>query len=126
VGNIAINVLGDGTNYGVRDNVVGAYGIGNTAVNLFGNNNNTSAGVPNHGALFSSAINLFGNNNQVRATPGPLAIAASIFQHVATVTKQGPGININGLTVGGAAAIGGAKTTTPKSAAAAHTGHSGR
>lgn len=38
------------------------------------------------------------------AGPGPLAIAGSIGQNGATVTKTGPGFNINGVRVFGAAA----------------------
>jgi hypothetical protein len=35
----------------------------------------------------------------------PLAIAGSIGQTVQTVTKPSPGININGVKVGGASAV---------------------
>ena len=58
-------------------------------------------GVPAFGSV---AVSLFGSNNDVSAGPGPLAIAGSIGQSGATVTKTGPGFNINGVRVFGAAA----------------------
>lgn len=116
VGNIAINIFGDGTKGNVLDNQVLAYGVANTAVNLFGNNNSTKAGLlKNDPASFSSAFTVFGTDNVVEAGPGPVAVAGSLFQKNAKVTKQGPGFNINGVVVGGAAATG-----ATKSAAAAH------
>jgi len=49
----------------------------------------------------SVGVNLFSGNTIVYAGQGPLAIAASIGQKNATVTKSGPGINVNGVSLGG-------------------------
>lgn len=68
--------------------------VGNLAVSL-GNTapvNVLAAGV---GAV---AVNLFGGSNTVTAQ-GPLAISGSIAQTGATVSMNGPGININGLAI---------------------------
>jgi hypothetical protein len=71
-----------------------------------------------------TAFAVFATNTHVNATPGPFAIAGSISQTGATVTKKGPGFNINGIKVGGAAApakaaaVGSSKKGTTRSAAA--------
>jgi hypothetical protein len=44
-------------------------------------------------------------NIVVGAGPGPFAIAGSILQTGAHITKTGPGVNINGIVIGGAAAV---------------------
>ena len=62
------------------------------------------------------AFNDFGNANFVSAGPGPVAIAGLIGQTGAKATKVGPGFDINGLRVGGAAAVGSPKTATPTAA----------
>ena len=54
--------------------------------------------------VLNSAFNLGGNKNKVTAGPGPFALAGSIFQTGATVTKVGPGFAV-GTRVGGAAAV---------------------
>jgi hypothetical protein len=100
--NIAVNLLGRQ----VGDNVTTALGTGNIALNV-GGANDVAAGeyVPDVPAIGSIAFSIFGTNNTVTAVPGPLAIAGSIGQNGATITKAGPGFNINGLRVGGAAAV---------------------
>jgi hypothetical protein len=47
------------------------------------------------------AFNAFGSRNTVKAGPGPLAFAGSIFQNGATVIRAGTGFNINGLAIPG-------------------------
>ena len=130
-GNLAVSLFGDAD--------VQTYGYGNTAVNVLGNTGTVfAAGVFNNATnLFGSnifvettgsnpvatwAFNVFGSSNNVVVGPGPLAIAGSILQTGATVTKVGPGFNINGIVVGGAAAIRSARTSAP-TATAAHTGN---
>jgi hypothetical protein len=85
-------------------------GFGNVATNI-GNGNFVSA----VGDL-NTAFAIFSNQTAATANPGPLAIAGSIGQSKATVTKNGPGFNINGIRIGGAAAP--SKTTTSVKAAA--------
>jgi hypothetical protein len=86
-------------------------------------------------SIGSVALNAFGSGNTVTALPGPLAIAGAIFQNGKTITKVGPGFNINGIVVGGAAAVHSAASrriikpaaaatrSTKASAAAASVGH---
>jgi hypothetical protein len=125
IGNLALN-LGVG-------NFAESGGVFSTAMSVggsraaFPNNNLTAVGT------FNGAFSFFGDGNQVTASPGPFAIAGSIFQTDATVTKKGPGFNINGVSVGGAAApakaattvkaaaVAGGKKKAPASAAAKHT-----
>jgi hypothetical protein len=117
LGNMAVNLLGNGTT------ALGHYAVaqGNftTAMNLFGTNNKTYAGFPD-GGNFGLAFADFGSGNTVRTGTGPLAIAGSIGQTGQTVTKQGPGFNINGAVAGGAAAI------DPTSTIAAGSARTGR
>lgn len=78
-------------------------GILNSAINVGGNGafiDNLARAV----GVLSTAVNLGGNNNSVAAGPGPLAMAVSAFTSGATVTKSGPGININGFKVPNTAA----------------------
>jgi hypothetical protein len=95
-GNLALNLLGSGD---VPTHVVLAKGQGNIATNFLGNNNVVSAD-----GQFNNAFAALGNHNGVTASPGPLAIAGSILQTGTTIIRQGPGFNINGFRVGGAAA----------------------
>jgi hypothetical protein len=90
-----------------------AQGIANNASNLGGGGNIVEA-VTNTGTVgFNRAFAVFATNTTVVAFPGPFALAGSFFQNGVAVTKKGPGFNINGFRVGGAAA-----PTTAKSAAA--------
>jgi hypothetical protein len=126
IGNLAINIA---TNAGNNGSVAAAIGYGNlalnlgagvatlaeaagslsTGVNLFGTHSiaaafdlndptNLSAGFAN------SAFSVFGSHNTVESGPGPFAVAGSLFQTGTTVKKSEPGVNINAVTVGGAAA----------------------
>jgi hypothetical protein len=101
VGNIAISF---------GDNDVNASGVGNNASNFGGTGNDISA-VNTDGVGFNRAFGLGSSNTVVSAFPGPFATAGSILQSGVTVTKQGPGFNINGIRVGGAAAPAKASTT---------------
>jgi hypothetical protein len=155
VGNLAIDIA---TNAGNNGSVAAAIGYGNvaldlgsgfatvaeaigslsTGVNLFGTRSlaeafdlkdptDLTAGFAN------SAFSVFGSRNIVESGPGPFAIAGSVFQTGATVKKSGPGLNVNGLGVGGAAApvhhtsstatkssVGAPKRTTTSAAAPKH------
>ncbi|CAN5498076.1 hypothetical protein BH09ACT7_BH09ACT7_47440 [soil metagenome] len=57
---------------------------------------------PDSLTIASMGIHAFGTGNEVTVGPGPFAIAISVFQNHATVTRQGPGVNLDGLTLGGA------------------------
>ncbi len=90
-----------------------AAGFVGIAANVGGDNNSVLAGDSDDVAL-NLAFNVFGSGNKVQATPGPFAIAGSIGQTGQTITKAGPGFNINnGIVVGGAAAIRNARTAAP-------------
>jgi hypothetical protein len=100
IGNVAINLFGNGTV--TLGHLALAYGTLNGATTLGGTNNIVSAGLGTGTANY--AFGVLGSGNQVKAGPGPVAIAGSILQTGANITKQGPGFNINGFKVGGAAA----------------------
>jgi hypothetical protein len=144
-GNIAVNIATDsaGNRYGVgdADSTATAYGVGNVAVNLFGNGSSADSapgGCITVGALcypdFPSgivavglgniAVNLLGNYNTVAANgfgnaafsangrfnnvtagTGPFAIAGLANKTGVSITKAGPGFNINGAVIGGASAV---------------------
>lgn len=111
VGNLAVTLFGTGacSAIGILNNAfnVGSTGFNNVAArgnlsgatNLFG----TSDVQTNGASLLSSAFNVGGSGNTVAAGPGPLAIAGSVLLTGQTISKVGPGININGLVIGGAA-----------------------
>jgi hypothetical protein len=119
-GNVAINLLSDGVTPGMIYGV-SATGVLNVAADVGGNNNKAFS----QGTL-NLAFNAFGSGNEVSAGPGPVAIAGSILQTGQTVTKVGPGFNINnGIVVGGAAATPptaatGRHASTPTAAAGTH------
>lgn len=103
--NIAVSLGGKESIGG--DHPTTAVGVANIALNVGPLNKvgaGTSTPAPDQPAFGSIAVNLFGANNTVIAGPGPLAIAGSVGQNGATVTKSGPGFNINGFRVFGAAA----------------------
>jgi hypothetical protein len=123
-GNLAVNLFGNGT-------TVLSLGTGNVAVNT-GNQSQvwargTLSNATNLGgynsfvgtsttSVASGAFAVLGSGNIVQVGNGPFAVAGSILQTGATVEKSGPGFNINGVIVSGAAAVG-----NTKPAAAQHT-----
>lgn len=110
-GNIAVNLFG--TAAGSLTHEVRALGIAGIAANVGGNDNDVRAGAP--GAVGNVAVALFGSFNQVESGPGPFALAGSVGQTGKVIQKVGPGFNINGFAVGGAAAV----PATPSSVRAA-------
>jgi hypothetical protein len=116
--------------------------FGNIAMS-FGDDSETQAGNPGGGGVFNMATNfgngnsvfafgsfnnafaIFSSNTDVTAMPGPLATAGSIGQNGVNITKQGPGININGVRIGGAAAPTKAAANA-KSASAVHPATTGK
>jgi len=111
VGNIGVNLFGNSSRF--LSQQVSAQGVGNVAVNFGGKNSYVFAGAGGGGfGLGTLAFNAFGDTNGVKAGPGPFAIAGSVGQSFATVLKSGPGFNINGVIVGGAAAVGSPKSAT--------------
>jgi hypothetical protein len=124
-GNVAINLFGNGTVIGGHE--AGAYGLFNSAVTLGGTNNGAAAGLVGPGpGVLNHAFVILGSNSRAIAGGGPLAIAGSILQTGAYITKAGPGFNINGFAVGGAAATQpptaatGRHGTTPTAEAGTH------
>ena len=101
VGNVAINLFGNGTT--PSGHAVRASGIFSVATNIGGTNNKLRTGQG--GGALNQVFSIFGSGNTVKAGPGPFAIAGSIGQTGQTITKVGPGFNINGIVVGGAAAV---------------------
>jgi hypothetical protein len=93
-----------------------AAGLGNIAVNVLGNYNGVGAS-----GLGNVAFSADGRFNNVAAGSGPFAIAGVTNESGISLTKVGPGFNINGFAVGGAAAVHRAATSqhSIKSAAAA-------
>lgn len=114
IANTAFSFFGTGSN-------AEAFGTLNNATNLLTSNNTTVSFnvAPPNTALLSMAFTVLGNGNTVEAGPGPFALAGSILQTGATITKKGPGFNINGVVAGGAAAVHPAATRITKPAAAA-------
>jgi len=94
-GNVAFS-LGEG-------GMAASAGTLSSAINVGGNGAFIDNGV-RAGGLLNTAVNLGGNNNSVGAGPGPLAIAVSAFRSGATVTKFGPGFNVNGCRLPNTAA----------------------
>lgn len=121
---IAMTAMTIGDNSGAGAAYLDGGGFGNMATNIGTGN------VVNSLGNLNTAYALFSTNTEVTASPGPLATAGSIGQTNATVIKKGPGLNINGDSIGGAAAPTNAgarvhsasalhKTTTGKAAPAA-------
>jgi hypothetical protein len=96
VGNFALNL-------GPSEQSVFAIGYFNTAENLTGSNE-VQSGTSGHPGIASLAVSFLSNNTTVTAGPGPFAIAEALAITGVTVNKSGPGININGFKIGGAAA----------------------
>lgn len=111
-GNVAVNMFGNGSqvialgtgnmamNSG-NNSQVWAYGKLSRATNMFGSN---SAVKTDGSGTASWAFQVLGDSNIVYAGPGPFAIAGAVFQKNAFITKTKPGIHINSLIAGGAAA----------------------
>lgn len=120
VGNIAINVFGEASQRPSSLSVQAA-GYFSTAVNIGGKASLVNAG--NNGTnpgILNLAFNLFGSENDVEARPGPVAIAGAIGDRTQPVTQNGPGITINGIRIGSASAPA-RKATKPAPAATAST-----
>lgn len=118
LGNLAVNLFGTG-NFVQLNNVV-AGGVANIAANL-GGASNTVVASNSGGPGLNLAINAVGSNNNVYAGPGPVAISIALLQNGQGIIKNGPGININGIVVGGASAVNARKASPaaaskPKSA----------
>lgn len=106
------NVVGD---LGGNRNEQNAYGVVNSATNIFGSRTKVSASGDSLTSLgLNAGFNVLGSDNTVYAGYGPAAIAGSIAQTGVTITKQKPGININGIRIPNTAA---AVNPVPKSAA---------
>ena len=126
--NVAMGVGGDAATGGVANlalkllgkSLTSAAGTRNAAVNVLSDDNVVSAGSASPNSVLNLAVAAFGKGNTVSAGPGPLAFAGSIFQRGATVTKVGPGFNINGLAVPGVASVQ-RRSVTPAAATAAAT-----
>ena len=100
------------------NNTLNAGGAGsnwNLTFNSLGSNNQVSSGGA--GGNFTAGFNVLGGTNTVSAGPGPLALAGTIFNNGATVTKTGPGIAINNFRIGGAQATAGTSSKAPSSKA---------
>jgi hypothetical protein len=114
---LALNLLGGASADGISQ--VSSNGFFSAAVNILGDDNEVTAAAPSLPGA-NLALNIFGKGNTVSAGPGPLAFAGSIFQRGATVTKVGPGFNINGLAVPGVASVQ-SRSVAPATATAAPT-----
>jgi hypothetical protein len=135
-GNIALN-LGNGSAISADgilntvsntgdDNDVGATGIANSASNFGGTGNLLQAYTNVAGAVgLNRAFAIFSNKTHVTAFKGPFATAGSVLQTGAIIKLNGPGININGISIGGAAAPAqkGAPAVSVKSAAGSRQAH---
>lgn len=129
LGDVSVNLFGSGSqvlsfgtgsvafNTGDQSQVT-AWGTLVSATNLGGYQIHVDTAS---GSSASSAFNVLGSGNWVEAHTGPFAIAGSVFQSGAMISQGGPGIHINGLKAGSAAATQPAATTT----AAKHTATKG-
>ncbi|MCV7346402.1 hypothetical protein [Mycolicibacterium rhodesiae] len=126
VGNVALNLFGGGSE-------VLSFGNGNAALNTgdqsFVHAFGTFSSASNLGTYnafvtttpqgtANSVLSVLGSNNKVQAGDGPLALAGALFTSNQLLLKSGPGININGVTAGGAAATPPATATGAKHTAA--------
>ncbi|APE14530.1 hypothetical protein BOH72_04180 [Mycobacterium sp. WY10] len=127
-GNTAVNLFGTGSTVTALGNGNMAFNIGNgNQVLAFGNlSSATSLGGSNSlietdsQGTANSAFAVLGSGNWVGAGKGPLAVAGSIFKSNQLIFKFGPGIHINGIVAGGAAA-----TPPPAATGAKHTAAKG-
>ena len=112
--------IGGSKPYGNQgNNEVYAAGTLNNASHIFGNGNLVQAGSSAK-SLLNLAFNAFGNRNGAFAgSPGSFALAGAIFTNDATVIRETPGININGVKVPNtAAAVRAARAVKPGTAGA--------
>ena len=79
------------------------------AVTVGGSGNTVTGGAS--AGNYTAGFDVLGSGNTVAAGPGPLALAGSIFRSGQDVTKVGPGIAINNIRIGGAAAVGASRST---------------
>ena len=107
----ALNVFSNGNKL-----TAGGPGSLDGVVNVGGGGNTISAGGPGN---LNAGFNFFGRDNLVTVGPGPLALAGSVLRNGQTVTKQNPGVAINGFRVGGTAATNSQTVTAPKAVKAA-------
>lgn len=112
IGNVALNLFGRNT--GGAANVVFNGGIAGVAVNVGGKDNDVQVS----GKFLDTAFNVFGRDNRTIVSPGPFALAGSIFQKNKLITKQKPGFNINGFRVPNTAAA--VNPRSPKPSATTH------
>jgi hypothetical protein len=69
--------------------------------------------------VLNAAFAINGTSTTVDAGGGPLALAGSVNEAHATISKVGPGFNINHLVVGGASAVKPASTRVANAEASA-------
>lgn len=94
IGNVAVNLFGDAGGSETRTYIL-AWGNANVSINLGGYETQVRPGATPGTLNLGFAAS--GSNNTVVVGPGPLAIAGSINQTGATVTQSTLGININNL-----------------------------
>ena len=111
-GAVALNLLGGGTSQ------VTANGFFSAAANILGNDNVVTAEGAGGPGLPNWAFNALGIRNTVKAGPGPLTLAGSIFQRDATIRQPNTGFNINGLAIPGVASVASVPRRTVSPAAA--------
>lgn len=114
-GSVGLNLFG--TNDGGINGTL-AVGVLASATNIAGRNTLVDA----DGGFLNNAFTVLGSGNTVTAGPGPLAVAGSLLQTNATVTKQQFGFNINGLRLPNTAAAERNAKAVPGAAAGSATG----
>jgi hypothetical protein len=113
-GNVAVNLFGSGSTtsaHGTGDlafnsgnkSTVAAWGTLSNALNLGGYQVHVATATDGHA---SSAFNVMGSGNAVETHTGPFAVAGSLFQTGEKIAQSGPGVHINGVKAGAAAATG--------------------
>jgi hypothetical protein len=113
-GNVAVNLFGSGAkvhafgtdglafNTGNKSTVT-AWGTLSSALNLGGHQVIVETASDSHAGL---AFNVLGSGNAVGTAGGPFAVAGSVFQVGEKISQTGPGVHINSVKAGGAAATG--------------------
>lgn len=127
VGSVALNIFADSSTafaqgVGTSAVVAGTYNTSTLALDQF----SSATAILTRDAVVSAygtanaAVSLFSRSVGVQAYSGPLAFAGTILAQNVSITKAGPGFNINGVAVGGAQALHKAGGASVKAAAAAH------